>query len=286
MKIKFHISLVLLALCSTNGVSVAFGQGAMAGSGSTQSTPPASTSPSNPGINLTVSPEKLTIKIIVPGTTKPTGAKGQEIDVPAKKLVYKTTVGVVIHGVSTPSGHGDLSIPAGHIEWMAAFQDPHTQKSYIVPFPCDFCIADNAVITSFDASGGVLVWYRSYFDMPESAGNLDATIKQFAAISDDEKVEMVRMDALRSNRVQLWAAATPPFFSPDPVGAVSYRVNGIISSIDVTDGILRLDMLSPRRDLKGSFWIDIKASKIITSTVDGEEMDLSGQGYAKPLKKN
>jgi hypothetical protein len=60
----------------------------------------------------------------------------------------------------------------------------------------------------------------------------------------------------------------------------------------VGDEVTRLTILIPNPVTKipASFWIDLKAKKVIKSVVDGREMDLSAVGthktYAVPLMKN
>ena len=60
-----------------------------------------------------------------------------------------------------------------------------------------------------------------------------------------------------------------------------------IKAFDLTDSILRLDLVSEGGKFTGSFWIDLKAKKTIKSVVDGVEMDLNtGTIFPVPLRKH
>ena len=80
----------------------------------------------------------------------------------------------------------------------------------------------------------------------------------------------------KSSAVFLRDAAPLYFFEATP--GSSQPGDATISAIDVTDGILRLDLLSPGGEFKGSFWVDLSARKLVRAIVDGQEMDLSKPG--------
>jgi hypothetical protein len=212
-------------------------------------------------INLITSPSNITAKLIIPGATGLSAAKSKMMNVPAQEIKYEAQ-----------DGPGFTLI---------AVQDPLTRTNYIVP-SSDFYVSDDSGMTAFHLSFGSLMWRRSYFEMPDSAGDLNATVAQFVTAFDDGKLK-----ALQKNFsfVKLLNAATPAFFTANSAGG-SQPATGTISDIELSDGILRLDLLSPGGKFKGTFWINLKAQKIVKSTIDGTEMNLSDSEFAVPLKKN
>jgi len=71
-------------------------------------------------------------------------------------------------------------------------------------------------------------------------------------------------------KVELRRAAPFPFFTAGSTGSPQPGKQ-TITALDLTDGVLRLDLLSEGGKYKATFWIDLKAGLLLRSVVDGKE---------------
>ena len=150
-----------------------------------------------------------------------------------------------------------------------------------------FYISDGLIFKGYTVDPGILIWSDSYLELPDSV-NESYAISQFETNFNAQKFNQ-EWNKRRVNRIELRQAAPQFYFSdgPYPGGGTPLPK---VESVDLTDGVLHLDIRNPVTKMPASFWIDLKAKKVIKSVVDGQEMDLSDVGshknYAIPLKKN
>lgn len=207
--------------------------------------------------------QDVAVDLIVPGSTSTLSAKKTT----SQKIYGKRTE---YRGVAFPRGHS-----------LAAISDPNTKKTYIIRGDQDFYISDKSGMIGCRQLMGTFIWIKSYFEIPTASGKEEAAISQFVSEFDDEKLSQ---EDNKFFRVLLMNAAPVAFFTAGSRGG-SQPGTQTIKAIDVTDGILRLDLLSEGGKFTGSFWIDLKKQKIIKSIIDGQEMDLNtGTPFAVPLK--
>jgi|ERR1700722_3891982 len=166
---------------------------------------------------------------------------------------------------------------------LAVLPDPYTRYNYIVSRCQSFYITYNKDVVGCLLAGGELICKPSYFKMPLSNGDIDKTIAEFVSDFDENKLTESESKMFR---VPLSLGAPFPFFTANSLGG-SQPGTPTIKAIDLKDYILRLDLLSSGNKFNGSFWIDLKARKLIKSVVDGQEMNLStGKPFAIPLHIN
>jgi hypothetical protein len=123
---------------------------------------------------------------------------------------------------------------------------------------------------------------KSYVEIPTASGGEEAAIARFAAQFDDAKLAQANKNP---DGVILAHAAPPAFFTAGSAGG-SQPGKPTIKAFDLSDSILRLDLVSEGGKFTGSFWIDLKEKKTIKSVVDGVEMDLNtGTPFPVPLRK-
>jgi hypothetical protein len=223
---------------------------------------------------LAIDPNTSTVKLVIPGTTNPSIVKCQVLDVPAKVALRSEDGSIpILVAIQDPISKKSYIMPSFGNYWVAV-HDPATKVNQIVSEAAFYVSRDSGIIAFILTPGGGLEWRGSYYEMSESAGNLDAAIAQFR----NEKFDEVMSKELqkKSSAVFLRDAAPLYFFEATP--GSSQPGDATISAIDVTDGILRLDLLSPGGEFKGSFWVDLSARKLVRAIVDGQEMDLSKPG--------
>ncbi len=202
--------------------------------------------------------EETTIKLIVPGSSGPTRTTSKSENLNAKSVQY---------GSRFP---------------LAAVFDPHTRTSYIVSGGQTFYISDSSGMIACFLFGGKLGCRKDYFKMSKSGGNLDLLISRFISEFDEQKLASQEDKNLFG--VSLSVAAPFGFFTAQSLGG-SQPGTPSIKAIDLTDGLLRLDLVSEGGKFAGSFWIDLKARKVIKSIIDGQEMDLhTDKTWPVPVK--
>lgn len=218
-------------------------------------------------LNLTAPLEDVTVELIVAGasgigTKKTTMQRIQKIN--AKQTEYR--------GGSYPHG-----VP------IVAISDPNTKKTYVFSRGHTiFFISDKSGMIGCAYDGPSFVLLKSYVEIPTASGGEEAAIARFAAQFDDVKLAQANKNP---NRVFLAHAAPPAFFSAGSAGG-SAPGKPTIKAFDLSDSILRLDLVSEGGKVTCSFWIDLKEKKTIKSVVDGVEMDLStGTPFPVPLRK-
>ncbi len=221
-----------------------------------------------------------TIKFLQPGSSGTSTVKSTLVDLPAIKAVYTAA------NASGKSVEGPVEV--------VAVNDPISQKTCIIyappklpasqpaaPLDC-FYISTASGLKLYTAFLD-LDWSDSLVVLPASPGSMDAAIARFESQYDGEKLSQLERTEIFHNRISFEAAAPPYFFSDAP-GPGNAIVGGTTEAVDLTDGILHLDLRNRISKIPASFWIDLHAGKVTKSVVDGREMDLNtGQHFAEPL---
>jgi hypothetical protein len=223
-----------------------------------------------------IEPSKnITIWLVVPGSDS-LHIKSQTVDITAKEIFYNF--------VPKPdSGLARFLPKAASLE----IHDPYARKICFIDPDHSFYISDSLGFNGYTVGPGGLIWSDSYLELPDSV-NEGYAISQFEKNFDAQKFnqEWKNRDV---NRIGLGQVVPQFYFSdgPNPGGGTPLPK---VESVDLADGVLHLDIRNPVTKIPASFWMDLKAKKVIKSVVDGQEMDLSAVGtdknYAVPLKKN
>jgi len=148
----------------------------------------------------------------------------------------------------------------------------------------NFYVSNNSGLKFYGANSGIN-WQESYLELPSASGSTDKAIARFEAEFDGNKLLQLDRIVAKYNRVNFDVAATPYYFSDSPnPGGMDIFMN--IDTVDLTDEVMCIGMTNPNTKKQASFWVDLKASKVIKSKVDGVEMDLTtGRPFAVPQKK-
>ena len=148
----------------------------------------------------------------------------------------------------------------------------------------NFYVSNNSGLKFYGANSGIN-WQESYLELPSTSGSTDKAIARFEAEFDGNKLLQLDRIVAKYNRVNFDVAATPYYFSDSPnPGGMDIFMN--IDTVDLTDEVMCIGMTNPNTKKQASFWVDLKASKVIKSKVDGVEMDLTtGRPFAVPQKK-
>ena len=122
-------------------------------------------------------------------------------------------------------------------------------------------------LLAFTVDGGFFYSSQSYFKANTTPGDPDVTIGRFVSEVDDETLSNKFQN---SSRIDIRRAAPFPLFTAGSSGS-SQPGKLTTTAIHLTDGVLRLDLLSDGGRYKGTFWIDLKAERLLRSVVDGKE---------------
>jgi hypothetical protein len=165
-----------------------------------------------------------------------------------------------------------------------AMRETNSGKNCIIDAGHTFYVNLHGQLTGFSVNPMQIYWTSSYLELPDSDGNLDSAIAQFETHFDAHKLnkEMVKRSV---NGISL-RAVCPAYYFSDAHAPGGLALIPIVEAIDITDGVLRLDIRNPKTKVPASFWINLGEHKVIKSVVDNQEMDLTTGGrYAIPLKK-
>ena len=219
----------------------------------------------------------------MPGSSGPPTVKSQIVEVPGKLGVY---------AIADPPNN----TTAGIRITILAVDDPYTKKTCILDGPVNLNNGSRPIFYQFYVSDGPglrgygigpsIDWRGSYLELPTAPGSMDRAIARFEAEFDGAKLLQIDKSVAFTNTVLFRSAAPFYYFSdaPSPGGAM---VIPTTESLDLTDGVLRMDVRNPSTKIPATFWVDLKAKKVIKSVVNGQEMDLTtGKPFAVPLKKN
>jgi hypothetical protein len=213
----------------------------------------------------------VAVKYVVAGSSLSPETKSKTETAGAKQAVYKS--------VGPKIGGG----PFREEFWIMAFHDPHTGKNSIIDADHTFYVSLDGQLTGFSVFAMDIVWTSSYVALDESEGNLDEAVGRFEAQFDGQKLnqEVLRRNV---NRIRLRSACPMYYFSDAPAPG-GYAPTPIVEAIDITDGILRLDIRNPKTKVPASLWLNPREHKVLKSVLDGQEMDRTTGGlYAIPLK--
>ena len=217
-----------------------------------------------------------TVKFLVPGSSGPPTVKSQIVEVPAKLAVY---------GVANPANDtlARVRFP------ILAVNNPYTKKTCVIT---GYNGSNGYYVTNASGNlqnytfGSGIMWRESFIELPTVQGSVDTAIARFDTDFDAEKLMQIERQAVFSPDINLISAASDYYFSDEP-GAGGGDAGAKIESLDLTDGVLRMDVRNPITKMPATFWVDLKAKKVIKSVVNGQEMDLTtGKPFAVPLKKN
>ena len=217
--------------------------------------------------------DDITVKLVRGGSGSLRASKSETQQIKVKRAVYD----IAPRPLEGRSVYSMLLIP-----------DPFTRKQIFIDGEHTFYISDSAGMKGFTVCpGGDLLWSGSYLELSDT-NQSDTAIAQFERSFDSQKLKQEWAKRLTVNRMVLRQAVSQFYFSagPYPGGAI---IEPQIETIDLTDGILRLDIRNPVTKIAASIWIDLKAKTVVKSVVDGQEMDVSAVGtskaYAVPSKK-
>jgi hypothetical protein len=214
----------------------------------------------------------VTIKLVVAGSSGSSATKTKTKEIQAKRAVYEITPNPI-------NGREEYS--------MLLIHDPYSKKQIFIDGEYSFYLSDASGMKGFFVASGVIMWASSYLELSDTNQN-EAAIAQLEKSFDTQKLKQEQEKRLTFNRIGLSQVLSRWYFSmsPAPGGGI---VDPQVEAINLTDGILRLDIRNPATKIPASLWIDLKAKRVIKSVVDGEEMDISAVGtqknYAVPLKK-
>jgi hypothetical protein len=209
------------------------------------------------------SPTNIYVKVIAPGSSGP----------PAKKSIIEN-ISAIPFRVRTSNG----------VEYaFAVIHDPLAKSNHVISQQNDFLISTSSGIVACHQAFENFMFSKSFFSLPESAG-ANTTIDQFTSTFPfDDVLKLTLKFEKSTQRVMLRGAAPPGFFAAHSEKDNSQPGQPTIKNFDVVDDIVKLDLLSEEGKFSGTFWIDLKAGKVLKAIVDGKKMDI-GPGYA-PLKK-
>jgi|SRR5665213_3246465 len=210
----------------------------------------------------------VTIKLIVAGSSGSRAAKSKTEEIKARRAVYEIMPNPI-------KGRAEYS--------MLLIHDPYTKKQVFIEGEYSFYVSDSSGMKGVFVASGVIMWSDSYLELPDTNLN-DTAIIQFEKNFDGEKLQLEQNKRLTVNRMGLNQVVSHWYFSmsPAPGGGI---VDPQVETVDLTDGVLRLDIRNPATKIPASLWIDLKAKRVIKSVVNGQEMDIkTGKSFAVPLK--
>jgi hypothetical protein len=214
----------------------------------------------------------VTIKLVVPGSTGPSAIKCKYEEIKVKRAVYEIVPNPI-------NGKADYS--------MLLIHDPYTKKKIFIEEDSNFYVSDNLGMKGFSLGVGDLSSGDSFIELPETNQD-DTAIAYFEENLKPEELRQEQIKGVTVNRMVIRDALSQYYTSDGPY-AGGRLVMLQVEAVDLTDGILRLDIRNPVTKIPAIVWIDLKAKKVIKSVVNGQEMDLSSSeqnGFAVPLKKN
>jgi hypothetical protein len=220
---------------------------------------------------LTIVKSDAVAQVIIPGTAGPRAVPSSIIQAPAPEMVYL---------------HATDNIP--RVPLMVV-RDPST-GNFTINLKSDFYIAGVDGLTGCSLLACDLFISKPLMVIPGSPWNSITAVTQFTALWSEEKL-VRQLDAGFEppfpGKVFLREAANQGFFQGDSDPNSQQLAAATLKSYSVIDGILQLELSSPKNVFVGDFWIDLKTMKVIKSTIDGQAMDLSTGGpYAVPMKQN
>jgi hypothetical protein len=214
------------------------------------------------------------INLLIPGTSGPPYVKSKMVEVPARRAFYT------------------------RYDSYLAIDDPYTQKTYILngydvlPFHKngieEFYISQDSGPVFCWVNPGAIMFGWTYVELPTAPGSMAKAIAQFEAEYDRDKLDKFNREMIfeKFSAIDLKAAA-PIFYFDDVPAPGCTTLPPDIESLDLMDGILHMNVRNPMTKIPATFWIDLKARKVIESVVDGQQMDLTtGKPFAVPLSKN
>jgi hypothetical protein len=210
----------------------------------------------------TKSRTNIYLKVIAPGSSGPPASRSIIENISATPFRVKLSNGVEYA--------------------FAVIHDPLTKSNYVVSQQNDFLISTGSGIIACRQAFGTFMYCKSFFGLPESAG-ANTIIDQFTPTFPFDDINKTLEFEKTVRRDRLEDAAPFGFFNAHS-GDGSQPGQPTIRDFDVVDDIVKLDLLSEEGKFSGTFWIDLKARKVVKAIVDGEKMDI-GHGYGKPLKK-
>jgi hypothetical protein len=210
--------------------------------------------------------ENLTVKFISLDSTGSPVGKNKIEEVSAKQATYK-----LLPKPASP----DSEFVDEHS--VLAIHDPYRKRNCIIE-RCQFYVSDKSGLTGYDV-GDDLMWNTSYLEMSDAEGDLDAAITKFESRFDTKKLEEKYLER-DLNRVRMRGATSNGFFGQ---GGPAYGPK--LDAVDVTKGIMRLDMTSGADNkIKASVWINLKTKKAIRTIENGVEMNLNS-GWPNAIPK-
>jgi hypothetical protein len=206
----------------------------------------------------------VSIRLVVDRTFGSTVARTNTQEIMARQASYefieKRTTGVA------DNSHNKCAILVIH--------DPYTKRYSFIDPGHAFYISDPSGVRGYTVGPGPLIWSCSFLEVADSDG-IDFAIHQFETTFDSAKFNDEWLRRL-GQRIDLTDAAPRFYFSDSPLPGGSVVCS--VESVELTQGILRLDIRNPSTKIPASFWLDLKEMKVSKCIANGEEMDLSPSG--------
>ncbi len=160
---------------------------------------------------------------------------------------------------------------------FVAIEAPTAKQFYFVPDGMEFFLATDdgvfgCVLSFRDSSDEHLNLFKCYLAVSNNGGFTAAAdqIEKWAETQKfDDQIDFVERSLM--TRLDLRLPTSSPLFA-DRAGKIAWLV---VKDMDLTDGILQLDLNNVYNGKTGTVWIDLKARKTIRAIADGQEVDLA-----------
>ncbi len=216
----------------------------------------------------------VTIKLVVPSSSKGQASNSRTVEVKAKGAVYKLMG--QLKPAMTPSKCSILCV-----------HDPFTKRICFIDDNHTFYVSDPSGMRGYGVLGEVIVFSHSYLELPDRPGQEAAAVSQFENTFDLAKFRNEWNQRLTVQRIRIETAFPHKYFEDGPSPGGGWVVGAELTAFDLADDILRVDLRNHwPTPVPASIWIDLKSRSVIKSVVGGQEMDLKGaQPYLFPPKK-
>jgi hypothetical protein len=156
--------------------------------------------------------------------------------------------------------------PSSHAINLAVVYDSDSGYTHVVRGQQTFYVAQPEDMFSCGLGPGVLYLRRSIFKARAAKDDVAQVIAQFVSTVDD--AELFRVEAPDSElRIDLRMAAGVPFEFWTAGAKNDQPASPTILGIDVTGTVLRLDLESPSRNRRGSFWVELKEGRLLRASI-------------------
>lgn len=160
--------------------------------------------------------------------------------------------------------------PGSDLVILGVITDPHTGYTYATEGLRTFYVSFGDSLMGCTVGTGTVALTRSFSRVPSGAASPSAVIEQLlSSLSDEELFQRSRQATL----IGLASGVPAAFFTQNSAGG-SGGALAAVTAVDVTDGILRMDLLSHGGKYAAELWISLADGKLVRSMVDGKEWPL------------